>query len=109
MLCVDNYGTSHLDAFPVQQEAGLLLWYHSQRGEDGAAEVLASGVVTTCLDVLSNSTTLPADKSTAAGVSVALDADTRSAHDFQAVSGVPYTVDPLGPARSGSVTVPPIQ
>jgi hypothetical protein len=55
-------------ALSAQQEAGLLLWYHSQRGEDGAAEVLAAGVVTTCLDVLGNSAALPADKSTAAGM-----------------------------------------
>lgn len=53
--------------FAVQQEAGLLLWYHSQRGEDGRAEVLGSGVLATCLDALDSSTALPADKATAAG------------------------------------------
>ena len=52
----------------MQQEAGLLLWYHSQRDEDGCAEVLAANVVAPCLDVLDSSTALQADKSTAAGV-----------------------------------------
>jgi hypothetical protein len=51
----------------LQQEAGLLLWYHSQKGEDGRAEVLGAGVLTPCLETLDSSTALPADKSTAAG------------------------------------------
>lgn len=52
----------------MQQEAGLLLWYHSQKGEDGSAEVLGAGVLTSCLETLDSHTALPADKSTAAGV-----------------------------------------
>jgi hypothetical protein len=52
----------------LQQEAGLLLWYHSQKGEDGRTEVLGAGVLNPCLETLDSSTALPADKSTAAGI-----------------------------------------
>lgn len=52
----------------LQQEAGLLLWYHCHRGEDGQAEVAAAGVINSCLATLNSQDATTADKSIAAGV-----------------------------------------
>jgi hypothetical protein len=51
----------------LQQEAGLLLWYHCHRGEDGQTEVAAAGVINSCLATLNNQDATTADKSIAAG------------------------------------------
>jgi hypothetical protein len=52
----------------LQQEAGLLLWYHCHRGEDGQTEVAAAGVINSCLATLNSQDATTADKSIAAGL-----------------------------------------
>jgi hypothetical protein len=51
----------------LQQEAGLLLWYHCHRGEDGQTEVAGAGVTNSCLATLNSQDATTADKSIAAG------------------------------------------
>ncbi|WIA30746.1 hypothetical protein OEZ86_000812 [Tetradesmus obliquus] len=55
-----------------KQEAGLLLWYHCHRGEDGQAEVAAAGVINSCLATLNSQDATTADKSIAAGILLTL-------------------------------------
>ncbi|KAF6254557.1 hypothetical protein COO60DRAFT_302599 [Scenedesmus sp. NREL 46B-D3] len=55
-----------------KQEAGLLLWHHCHRGEDGQTEVAAAGVVNSCLATLNSQDATTADKSIAAGILLTL-------------------------------------
>jgi hypothetical protein len=57
----------HRPVLLLQQEAGLLLWYHCHRGEDGQAEVAGAGVINSCLATLNSQDATTADKSIAAG------------------------------------------
>lgn len=70
----------------TKQEAGLLLTYHSQRHEDGCAEVLGAGVVAVCLEALDSSTALAADRSTAAGAADGAVTHSALTHDVNGYS-----------------------
>lgn len=54
----------------LQAEAGLLLWHHCYRGEEGQAEIVGAGVAPSCLATLDSQDTSPSEKSTAAGQAV---------------------------------------
>jgi hypothetical protein len=68
LVLLPRYPMQKSGAGPLtKQEAGLLLWWHCQRGKGGCAEVLGVNVVSSCLDALASPSALAADKSTAAG------------------------------------------
>jgi hypothetical protein len=86
----------------LQQEAGLLLWYHCHRGEDGQTEVAAAGVINSCLATLNNQDATTADKSIAAGLSY------RSCCCQQAQAAVSaFPASKSAPCRAAVVLVQP--
>ncbi len=51
----------------VQQESSFLLWHHALCGEDMLEEMVAAGIINTCLLILDSHEASPADRTCSAG------------------------------------------
>ena len=51
----------------MQQESSFLLWYHALCGEDMLEELVAAGIINTCLLVLDSPEASPSDRNCSAG------------------------------------------